>query len=392
MTHEEDVDDREAQEGLEVASHAETLMPGQPDSLAAPIGRLDPLGKQLVKRSLFPGRGRPVQIGRFTVLGMLGRGGMGVVYACYDDLLARKVAVKVIDSDVSGSASARVRLQREAQALARLNHPNVVSIHDVGAIGDRVYLAMELVEGQTLGAWLKASPRRWREVLKVILAAGDGLAAAHEKGLVHRDVKPENVMVGADGRVRVMDFGLAHSGEGAVVVRPELDGVSRGHDALSTELTRTDAVIGTPAYMSPEQARGDAIVDGRTDVWGLAAVLFELLSGRSPYEAATDHQILVQILTATAPPLHEVATGVPLALSEIVRAALRPPIAASRSASVARNPWPWPPVIVTPRPAANMRGPSMSPLWMALPISMLSRSAAPRSRTVVTPPWSVERA
>ena len=323
MTHEEDVDDREAQEGLEVASHAETLMPGQPDSLAAPIGRLDPLGKQLVKRSLFPGRGRPVQIGRFTVLGMLGRGGMGVVYACYDDLLARKVAVKVIDSDVSGSASARVRLQREAQALARLNHPNVVSIHDVGAIGDRVYLAMELVEGQTLGAWLKASPRRWREVLKVILAAGDGLAAAHEKGLVHRDVKPENIMVGADGRVRVMDFGLARSGdEPAEPMRERGGDDDRAPDMLSSDLTRTGAVLGTPAFMAPEQFLG-LVADARCDQFSLCATAWEALFGQPAFKGRSFAELAANVTAGVLVPPPE-GSRVPAWLRRVLERGLRP--------------------------------------------------------------------
>jgi tetratricopeptide (TPR) repeat protein/predicted Ser/Thr protein kinase len=258
-----------------------------------------PIDKQLVKAALFPSRANPAKIGRYTVLGLLGRGGMGVVYACYDDLLDRKIAVKVLHGERTPTAKAR--LMREAQALARLNHPNVVTIHDVGLVGAQVYLAMEFVDGQTLGAWRRAARRTWREILAVVIAAGEGLAAAHAKGLVHRDVKPDNIMVGADGRVRVMDFGLAHSGEGAVVVRPELDGVSRGHDALSTELTRTDAVIGTPAYMSPEQLLGGS-TDARTDQFCLCLTAWEALYGQRAFTGEPFSELARRVIRGTLTP------------------------------------------------------------------------------------------
>ncbi|HEY0138718.1 MAG TPA: serine/threonine-protein kinase, partial [Nannocystis sp.] len=217
-------------------------MDGMTLAPAGTSGPVDPLEKQLTRRALFPGRVHPIQIGRFTVLSLLGRGGMGVVYACYDDLLDRKVAVKVLHGEATG-AHASARLLREAQALARLGHPNVVAVHDVGVVGERVYLAMEFVDGQTLGAWVEATRPGWREVLRVILAAGEGLAAAHAKGLIHRDIKPDNIMVGGDGRVRVMDFGLAHGDGEANGARPALSGgVTHGHDAVSAELTRTGAV------------------------------------------------------------------------------------------------------------------------------------------------------
>ncbi len=293
------------------------------DSLATPIGRLDPLGKQLVRRSLFPRHGQPVQIGRFTVIGMIGRGGMGVVYACYDDLLARKVAVKVLDSDVSGgSASARLRLQREAQALARLSHPNVVSIHDVGALGDRVYLAMELVEGQTLGAWSRAAPRRWREVLRVVLAAGEGLAAAHEKGLVHRDIKPDNIMVGADGRVRVMDFGLARSGDEAPEPAPQAaTDPLRSVDVLSSDLTRTGAVLGTPAFMAPEQFLG-LVADARSDQFSLCATAWEALFGQAAFAGKSFAQLAGNVTAGriTPPPT---SRGVPAWLRRVLERGLK---------------------------------------------------------------------
>ncbi|MCA9637679.1 MAG: serine/threonine protein kinase, partial [Myxococcales bacterium] len=154
--------------------------------------------------------GRGATIGRYLVLARLGAGGMGVVYAAYDPELDRKVAVKLLRSG-GHDPRGRARLLREAQALAKLAHPNVVAVHDVGTVGAQIFVAMEFVEGMTLRRWLAARPRAWPEIVEVFVAVGRGLAAAHAAGLVHRDLKPDNVMVGSDGRARVMDFGLAHA-------------------------------------------------------------------------------------------------------------------------------------------------------------------------------------
>src|SRR3954467_5174761 len=149
-------------------------------------------------------------IGRYVVLGLLGRGGMGEVYAAYDPELDRKIAVKLLRARAGSSTTdGRTRLLREAQAIARLSHPNVVVVYDVGTFQDSVFIAMEFVEGHTLGYWLQEKTRPWREVVDVFQAAGRGLVAAHTAGLVHRDFKPENVMITKAGQVRVMDFGLA---------------------------------------------------------------------------------------------------------------------------------------------------------------------------------------
>src|SRR5450432_4903674 len=155
---------------------------------------------------------RGATIGRYVVLGLVGRGGMGEVYAAYDPELDRKVAVKLLRVKPGNGVSlneGRQRTLREAQAIARLSHPNVVVVYDVGTFRDQVFIAMEFVEGNTVTYWLQSQPRSWQEILKVFRAAGKGLTAAHDKGLVHRDFKPDNVMVGRDGEVRVMDFGLA---------------------------------------------------------------------------------------------------------------------------------------------------------------------------------------
>src|SRR3954470_6311612 len=155
--------------------------------------------------------GRGAIIGRYLILGLVGRGGMGEVYAAYDPELDRKIAVKLLRARGAGLSAedGKTRLLREAQAIARLSHPNVVVVYEVGTFRESVFIAMEFVEGDTLGYWLQAQTRRWREVLDVYVAAGRGLVAAHAAGLVHRDFKPDNVMITKSGQVRVMDFGLA---------------------------------------------------------------------------------------------------------------------------------------------------------------------------------------
>ncbi|MCA9637986.1 MAG: serine/threonine protein kinase, partial [Myxococcales bacterium] len=188
---------------------------------------------------------------------------MGSVLEAFDPELERKVAIKVLHQQGDGEEG-RLRLLREAQAMARLQHPNVVAIHDVGALGDRVWLAMELVEGQTLKAWLADHPRPWSEILGVMVAAAEGLAAAHAAGLVHRDVKPENVMVSAGERVRVADFGLARAGSELREEAPPGELTSQTSSLLESELTHAGALIGTPRYMAPEGLLG-LPVDARSD-------------------------------------------------------------------------------------------------------------------------------
>src|SRR5450432_3722105 len=168
---------------------------------------------------------RGATIGRYVVLGLVGRGGMGEVYAAYDPELDRKVAVKLLRIKSGNGVSmteGRQRTLREAQAIARLSHPNVVVAYDVGTFEDKVFIAMEFVDGNTVTFWLEQQPRTWKEILRVFIDAGRGLIAAHEKGLVHRDFKPDNVMVGRDGQVRVMDFWLARQ----VADKPALEGTS----------------------------------------------------------------------------------------------------------------------------------------------------------------------
>jgi tetratricopeptide (TPR) repeat protein/predicted Ser/Thr protein kinase len=223
---------------------------------------------------------RGAAVGRYVILDRIGAGGMGVVYAAYDPELDRRVALKLLRTD-RFAAPGHLRLLREAKALARLTHPNVVAVHDAGTFGDQVFVAMELVEGETLRQWLAEGTRSWREVLDRLLAAGRGLAAAHAAGLVHRDFKPENVLLGRDGRVRVVDFGLAKALADAAeeeLPAPDSSGV------LASPLTEWGAVLGTPAYMAPEQIRGIA-ADARSDQFSFCVALYEALYGERPFEA-----------------------------------------------------------------------------------------------------------
>ncbi|MEM6989031.1 MAG: serine/threonine-protein kinase [Myxococcota bacterium] len=221
-------------------------------------------------------------LGRYLLLDRLGAGAMGEVFSAYDPELDRKVAVKLLRTG-GGDPAARRRLLREAQAMAKLNHANVVTVHDVGTANDRVYIAMELVDGQTLSQWLSDAKHTQAEALEVLVAAGRGLAAAHAKRLVHRDFKPDNVMVGRDGRVLVTDFGLVHS-EHADADAPdlELEPSLTTMDSSVTPLTNSGTVVGTPRYMAPEQWAGLA-TDGRTDQFAFCVVLYQALCGTWPF-------------------------------------------------------------------------------------------------------------
>ncbi|MEM7155254.1 MAG: serine/threonine-protein kinase [Myxococcota bacterium] len=224
-------------------------------------------------------------VGRYVTVDRIGAGGMGVVYRAYDPELNRRVALKLLrDGKDEPGGVHRSRLLREAQALARLSHPNVVGVYDVGLFGDAVYLAMEFVEGQTLRAWLEQRERTTSEVLHVLIDAGEGLAAAHDKGIVHRDFKPDNVMVDDEGRVRVVDFGLArepHSQD----TETRIDVGDPSVDTFAA-LTRDGAILGTPGYMAPEQLKGGSI-DARTDVFSFCVTLWQGLYGTRPFGGDT---------------------------------------------------------------------------------------------------------
>jgi formylglycine-generating enzyme required for sulfatase activity len=225
-------------------------------------------------------------LGRYIVIERLGAGATGVVYAAYDPELDRKVALKILrrpDGD-AGESRRQARFVREAKAIAKLAHPNVVGIFDVGVDHGRVFLAMEYLAGGTLRDWMTTKPRPWREVVKMFVAVGKGLAAAHAEGLVHRDFKPDNVLLDRAGTPKVADFGLARlSGPSEDSIEEDPQQEAPRTDA---RVTRTGAMTGTPAYMAPEQFRGKA-TDGRADQFAFCVALHEALYGRRPFAAQT---------------------------------------------------------------------------------------------------------
>jgi len=230
------------------------------------------------------------KIGRFVIDGELGSGGMGVVYAAHDRELDRHVALKVLRGAIDEES--RQRLLREGQAMARITHPNVITVYEVGTEGRMVFLAQELLDGGSLRQWLEAKPRSQRDIIDKFAAAGHGLAAAHAKGLVHRDFKPDNVLLGKDGRVRVADFGLARS-LGALETMADasrVDAMARTTGDIMRSpmatMTRTGAVMGTPLYMSPEQHRGEA-TDERSDQFSFCVALYQALYGDVPFPGKT---------------------------------------------------------------------------------------------------------
>jgi serine/threonine protein kinase len=236
-----------------------------------------------------------MKLGRYEVVRTLGIGGMGVVYEAHDPHLHRRVALKVMRADHTISDDAQARALREARAMAQVSHPNVVTVHDVGVVERQIFIAMEYVDGSTLRAFMRTHPP-WRLVLEHLLQAGEGLAAAHDAGLVHRDFKPDNVLLGKDGRVRVTDFGLARLASAADDEDAPRSRSLRSEDVLTT-LTRTNLFVGTPAYMAPEQFAGRA-ADPRSDQFAFAVVLYEAIYGTRPFKGSSLQELTANALAA----------------------------------------------------------------------------------------------
>jgi eukaryotic-like serine/threonine-protein kinase len=291
----------------------------------------DPSGKRLsapLVGSAHAPAGEPERgdmIGRFIVLGVLGSGGMGVVYSAYDPHLDRKVAIKLLASVEGRSAhDAQVRLLREAQAMARINHPNVIKVHEVGTHHDRIYLAMEFADAGTLRGWLAAAKRTQREILDVFIRAGRGLAAAHAAGLVHRDFKPDNVLMSQDGAIRVTDFGLVSVADASPQVRDtpvpavavSLDGSLSESTPLSQDLTRTGSVMGTPIYMAPEQFNSQP-TSAQTDQFAFCVALYEALYADRPFEGESYPALMFNVCNGSVLP-PPASSSVPTWLRRVV--------------------------------------------------------------------------
>lgn len=262
-----------------------------------------------LRRSQPPPKDVGTSVGRYVLRESIGAGGMGAVYAAYDPELDRTVAVKLLHAGVD-----EARLVREAKAMAKLAHPNVVAVYDVGTYAGGVFLTMELVDGVTLKTWLKEAPRSWRDVVRVFVDAGRGLAAAHAQGIVHRDFKPENVLIGRDGRVRVLDFGIAGDSRAPAPERPELASEFAG-GGQDGRLTGWGVVMGTPAYMAPEQFLG-VETDERTDQYSYAVALWEALFGERPHRADSLEALAAVVWRGTLPDV--TAHDVPGWLTRIV--------------------------------------------------------------------------
>jgi tetratricopeptide (TPR) repeat protein/tRNA A-37 threonylcarbamoyl transferase component Bud32 len=244
-------------------------------------GSVDEEAAPSITRPRLLPRGTP--LARYLVLDPLGQGGLGEVYAAYDPELDRKVAIKLLKPHARATKFER-RLVREGRALAKVSHPNVVGVYDVGTVSDRVFIAMELVEGRTLDAWIAAAPRTWVQLRDVLLGAAAGLHEAHRCGLVHRDFKPSNVIVTHGERAKVLDFGLARAAGDDEPATSSSD--LPVPNAAEEPATKTGARVGTPAYMAPEQIVG-AVVDARADQFSFCVTLYEALYGARPFAGAS---------------------------------------------------------------------------------------------------------
>ncbi|MBI4720677.1 MAG: protein kinase, partial [Chitinivibrionia bacterium] len=241
-------------------------------------------------------------VSHYKVLSKLGEGGMGVVYKAEDTKLKRTVALKFLSPQALGSAEEKARFIHEAQAAAALNHPNICTIHEIDERDHRTFIAMELVDGRSLKSVIEAGPLSVDEAVSIALEMGEGLREAHEKGIVHRDIKPGNIMITGRGGAKILDFGLA-----------KLAGM--------TKLTKTGSTVGTVAYMSPEQARGEE-VDHRTDIWSMGVILYEMLAGRLPFKSEYEQALVYSILHEAPEPIAAHRAGVPIELERVVAKAL----------------------------------------------------------------------
>jgi serine/threonine-protein kinase len=255
-------------------------------------------------------------IGHYRIESLIGVGGMGEVYLARDESLGRKVALKFLPERLTADATQLERLKTEARAASALNHPNILTVYEIGAVGNRHFIATEFIEGITLRASLAGGKMNLHDALNIAVQVASALAAAHETGVVHRDIKPENIMLRPDGYVKVLDFGIAELTE-----QPPASGL-HGVETTTGLQARPELVLGTARYMSPEQARGQ-IVDARTDIWSLGAVLYEMTAGVAPFAGETPSDCIASILKAEPPPLSDLMQDVPVKLLSTLQKALR---------------------------------------------------------------------
>ena len=242
--------------------------------------------------------------GRYEILDKLGEGAMGVVYRARDQSLGRVVALKMLSAELSGEDELLQRFQREAEAVGRLSHPNIVTVYDVGDAEGQLYMAMELLEGDDLRSLIERRvPVPLPDRVRILQKICEGIAYAHSRGVVHRDIKPANIVVTADGRVKLLDFGLARV-------------------ATRSTITRQGVILGTPDYMAPEQAMGKT-TDRRSDSFSAGAVFYELLAGNKPFRSKTLHGVLYQIISEEPDPLLTVNPDLPAQLASLVHGMLR---------------------------------------------------------------------
>jgi serine/threonine protein kinase len=297
---------------MSAASETSALVPTVPMPPSVPSLELERLRRE-VKSRLFGSGDAPLTIERYRILGCIGQGGMGIVYAARDERLGRTVALKLLRPELSRTHDRHGGLAAEAQSLAKLAHPNVVAVFDVGEHDGQVFVAMEYVEGQSLRRWLE-TPRTLAQILDVYLAAGEGLAAAHRAGLVHRDFKPDNVLVGSDGRPRILDFGLARAPDHDGTVQPP--SFADDAEATATSMSRHGVLLGTPAYMAPEQHLGER-ADARSDQFGFCVALYQAIYRALPFPADDLRTLSLAIVTGrhTPPPM---VPGVPERLRGLI--------------------------------------------------------------------------
>ena len=246
-------------------------------------------------------------ISHYKIVEKIGEGGMGVVYKAYDTTLKRHVALKFLPAHLTRDEGARKRFIHEAQAAAALDHPNICSVYEIGQSDDQSFIVMPLLEGQSLRDKLTEGALPVEQALDIAIEVGRGLAKAHGSGIIHRDIKPGNVLLTKDGHAKIVDFGLAKLG-------------------TQTKLTKTGMTVGTVAYMSPEQTRGEG-VDQRTDVWSLGVMLYEMLAGRLPFRGDADQAVVYSILNEEPEPVSSIRGEVPVALEDVVERALAKDVA-----------------------------------------------------------------